>query len=61
MRRNYRIRAAATQAEKKALLAIARLEGRHPSESLRELVRERAQELGVWHPSEDNASGEKAQ
>ena len=61
MKRECRIRAAATQAEKKALSAIARLDGRSPSECMRELIRDRAKELGVWDPSEDNATGEKAQ
>ena len=60
MKRKHSIRAAATQAEKKALLAIAGLQGRNPSETLRELVRERAQELGVWPPPQGEEHGEVA-
>jgi hypothetical protein len=37
-----------TTRERRALCAIADVEGRKLSEVIRELVRERAQRLGVW-------------
>jgi hypothetical protein len=60
MKRECRIRAAVTKAEQQALLAIARLENRNPSETLRELVRQRAQELGVWRPHKEEEHREDA-
>jgi hypothetical protein len=42
------LKARATPAERRALEAVARHEGRKPTEMLRELVREAAQVRGVW-------------
>lgn len=48
MRRTEVIRAVASKAEKRALRDIAYREDRTPSDMLRQLVRERAQEMGLW-------------
>ena len=61
MSRTQKISVSVSNVEKRALLALAKLEARNPSETLRELVRRRAEELGVWDPSEDNATEQKAQ
>jgi hypothetical protein len=42
------LKARATPAERRALEAVARQEGRKPAEMLRELVREAALARGVW-------------
>ena len=46
--RTRTIQARASEDEYQALLAIARHQRRKPTEALRELVREKAKELGLW-------------
>ena len=46
--RTRKIVARASDAEYLALHAIARRQGRKVSEALRELIRDRAMQLGVW-------------
>ena len=46
--RTYSIQARASRDEFEALQAIARRQRRRPSEALRELVREKAKQLGLW-------------
>lgn len=48
MDRDSRIAARCNKAEKAALHALARIEQRRPSETLRELVRRAAEGAGVW-------------
>jgi hypothetical protein len=48
------LKARATPAERRALEAVARQEGRKPAEMLRELVREAARARGVWSISPMN-------
>lgn len=47
-KRNTPINVRMTSRERNALNLIASIEGRNPSEMVRELVRESAQKRGVW-------------
>jgi len=46
--RTKMIGARVNETERRALIALARLERRTPSETIRELVRQAAHERGVW-------------
>ena len=48
MERTKMIGARVNETERRALIALARLERRTPSETIRELVRQAAHERGVW-------------
>jgi hypothetical protein len=48
MTRTEVIRARCTESERVALLRVAQAEQRHPSEMLRELVRQAARDRGLW-------------
>ena len=50
MNRSEVVKARALPEEKAALLAIAKQERRKPSETIRELIRQAAEERGLWPP-----------